>query len=72
MEVQEGKNAMRENEYAAEHGVSTARVLRMAEDASDEGMTLLGDAWFGSVKVREALQNLHLSCVMSFLLWDRH
>jgi hypothetical protein len=34
--------------------VSTARVLRMAEDAGDEGMTLLGDAWFGSVKVREA------------------
>jgi hypothetical protein len=46
MEVEERKNAMRENEYAAEHGVSTARVLRMAEDASDEGMTLLGDAWF--------------------------
>jgi hypothetical protein len=39
---------------ATEHGVSTACVLRMAEDASDEGMTLLGDAWSGSFKVREA------------------
>jgi hypothetical protein len=54
MEVHEGKNAMREKKYAAEHGVSTTCVQRMAEDASDEGVTLLGDAWFGSAKVREA------------------
>jgi hypothetical protein len=44
----------------------------MAEDANDEGMTLLGDAWFGYVKVREAYRNLSLSCVMCFPMWDRH
>jgi hypothetical protein len=33
MEVQEGKNAMCGKDYAAEHGVSTTSVLRMAEDA---------------------------------------
>jgi hypothetical protein len=54
IEVQKGKNDMREKTYAAEYGVSTACVRRMAEDASDDGMTLPGDVWFGFVKVREA------------------
>jgi hypothetical protein len=45
----------------------------MAKDASGEGMTLLGDAWFGPVKVREAERNVLLSCfTMCFPIWDRH
>jgi hypothetical protein len=38
----------------AEHGMSIACVRRMAGYASNEGMTVLGDAWFGSIKVRKA------------------
>jgi hypothetical protein len=51
MEVQEGKDAMRDKiMYAAEPGVFAAFVQQLAEDASVEGMTLMGDPWFGSLK----------------------
>jgi hypothetical protein len=69
MEVQEGKKHMC-GKNAAEHGVSTACVRRMAEGKSNEDMTLLGDAWFGSVKVREAVRKLSLSCFMGFPMRD--
>jgi hypothetical protein len=52
--MEERGHAMPKNKHAHENGVSTACVQRMAEDASDEGMTLSGDAWFKFVKVREA------------------
>jgi hypothetical protein len=44
----------------------------MAEDARDEGMPLLGDALFGSVKVRKAKRNLSLSYFMCSPMWDMH
>jgi hypothetical protein len=51
MEVQEGKDAMRDKQYAAEHGVFIAACMqRMVEGASVEGMSLLWVAWFGCVK----------------------
>eukprot|EP00873_Tetraselmis_striata_P006595 jgi/Tetstr1/426859/TSEL_017073.t1 len=50
IEIHEGRDAMRQKPGADEHGVTTARVLRMAaEAATDTDATLLGDAWFGSV-----------------------
>jgi hypothetical protein len=51
MEVQEGKDGMHDKiENAAEDGVFAAFVQLMAEGASVEGVTLFGDAWFGSLK----------------------
>jgi hypothetical protein len=50
MEVQGGKDAMRDKQYATEHGVSVACMQRMVEGASVEGMSSLGVAWFGCVK----------------------
>jgi hypothetical protein len=57
MEVQVGKDAIRDKKYAAKHGVSGACMPRMAEGASVEGLTLLGDAWFGYVKIKEVIEN---------------
>jgi hypothetical protein len=54
MEVQEEKDAKRDKmKYAVEHDVFATFVQRMAEGASVEGMTLFGDAWFGSLKVKK-------------------
>jgi hypothetical protein len=52
MEVQGGKGAMRKK-FASEHGVSAACMQRMAKGASVEGNDLLGDAWFGYIKVKK-------------------
>eukprot|EP00873_Tetraselmis_striata_P015222 jgi/Tetstr1/435486/TSEL_024391.t1 len=50
IEIQEGRDPMRVKPHAAEHGVTTACVMRMAETCTSTNSTLLGDAWFGSVK----------------------
>eukprot|EP00873_Tetraselmis_striata_P019334 jgi/Tetstr1/439598/TSEL_028022.t1 len=51
IEIQEGRDHMRVKPHAAEHGVTTACVMRMAETCTSTDSTLLGDAWFESVKV---------------------
>ena len=60
MEIQEGKEAMRALPLAREMGVTAACTLRLAESCAP-GATLLGDSWFGSVKV----------CLMHVCLPDR-
>jgi hypothetical protein len=50
MEVQEGKEAMRVKEHSVSHGVTTGCTIRLA-NACSPGTTILGDSWFGSVKV---------------------
>ena len=50
MEIQEGKDAMRLKPFAFEFGVTTGCVARMAA-ACAPGTTMLGDSWFGNVKV---------------------
>eukprot|EP00873_Tetraselmis_striata_P011765 jgi/Tetstr1/432029/TSEL_021502.t2 len=51
IEIQEGRDPMRVKPHAAGHGVTTACVMRMVETCTSTDSTLLGDAWFGSVKV---------------------
>ena len=51
MEIQEGKEAMRVKTHARELGVTCACTLRLAETCK-QGTTVMGDSWFGSVKVR--------------------
>ena len=50
IEIQEGKEAMRQKPFAYEFGVTTRCVARMAT-ACAPGATMLGDFWFGNVKV---------------------
>eukprot|EP00873_Tetraselmis_striata_P019891 jgi/Tetstr1/440155/TSEL_028512.t2 len=50
IKIQEGRDPMRVKPHAAEHGVTTACMMRMAETCTSTDSTLLGDAWFGSVK----------------------
>ena len=51
MEIQEGMEAMPIKAHARELGVTAACTLRMASSCAP-GAVLLGDSWFGSVKVK--------------------
>jgi hypothetical protein len=50
MEVQEGKEAMRVKKHSQEYGVTSGCTIRLARACSPRA-TILGDSWFGSVKV---------------------
>jgi hypothetical protein len=50
MEIQEGKDAMRVKPKSLTYGVTCGCTIRLAE-ACATGTTVLGDSWFGSVKV---------------------
>ena len=50
MEIQEGKNAMRDKPNVQSMGVTGACTLRLA-NACAPGATMLADSWFGSTKV---------------------
>ena len=52
LEIQEGKDAMRAKPSTKELGACTSTTLRMAMKSTDEGNIVIGDSWFGSVKVR--------------------
>ena len=51
LEIQEGRDAMRGKEYVSEMGVTTTCNVRLGERSGGEGHTMVGDSWFGSVKV---------------------
>ncbi len=50
VEIQEGKDAMRAKPKSLEYGVTSECPIRLA-DACATGTIVLGDSWFGSVKV---------------------
>ena len=50
LEVQEGKFPMREKKHFKELGATAACVRRLA-DCCPPGSTIVGDSWFGSIKV---------------------
>ena len=51
LEIQEGRDAMRQKTHAADLGVTSACVQRIATEACAPGSTICGDSWFSSVKV---------------------
>ena len=58
LEVQRGKNGMKNARYHKEYGATTSCTLRMGEAcvSSNEGHmdTLYSDSWFASVQTAEA------------------
>ena len=52
LEIQEGRDAMRQKAHVADLGVTSACVQRIATSACAPGSTICGDSWFSSVKVR--------------------
>ena len=71
VEIQDGKDAMRAARFVKELGVATATSVRCAIGAASEatGHTVVGDFWFGSVKV--AASNLYvvfIVCHVVFML----
>ena len=51
LEIQEGRDAMRSAEHVADLGVTTTCTVRLGKAAGGNGNTVVGDSWFGSVKV---------------------
>lgn len=50
LELNEGKEAMAEKRWHAEHGATTATTLRLTEPWFGSGRVVAGDSWFASVK----------------------
>ena len=50
LEIQEGKDAMRDKPFSRDLGGTAACVKRMCDKTCAKGSTLAGDSWFGSVK----------------------
>ena len=65
MEIQEGKDAMRSKLFADELGVNSCCVARMSS-ACATGATMMGDSWFGSIKV--CIFFCYACCVLWFIV----
>lgn len=55
MEINEGKDLMKEKKWQAELGAGTATLLRLSEPWFYTGRIVVADSWFGSVKASENL-----------------
>jgi hypothetical protein len=59
LEIQCGKEGMKDSKYQRELGTTTACTVRMAEatmsNAEDDRDTVFGDSWFESVKTSEEI-----------------
>ena len=64
IELNEGKEKMREKDHVLEYGATTAAVLRLTKDYRGSGRTVIADSWFGSVKSASALMNAGLYSIM--------
>ena len=51
LEIQEGKDVMRAFANVKDLGVCAATTLRMVLTSTSVGNIVIGDSWFGSVKV---------------------
>ena len=51
LDIQEGRDPMRAKPRAKELGVCTATTMRIGEACTNQGNIVVGDSWFGSVKV---------------------
>ena len=64
LELNEGRQRMREKEFVPEYGATTATVLRLTKDVQGTGRTVIADSWFGSVKSASELMKVGLYSIM--------
>lgn len=66
MEINEGKEAMKDKKFQKDFGAGTATTLRLTETWHGSGRIVVGDSWFSSVKTSIELKKrgmFYIGCV---------